>query len=381
MLKNNNLIYFDNAANSFPKHEVIETFNKVNSEFIANPNSIHFEGQKAFRLLERSREAILNCFKLNKHGVIFVSGASESNNLAIKGYCLKNKNRGNHIITSNVEHPSVLECFKQLKELFGFEITYLECDNNGIVTLSNLKKAIKENTILVSLMAVNNEVGSINPIEEIASYLLNFPKIAFHVDAVQAIGKININYENVDLISYCGHKIGGLNGCGALIKKKNINLLPLISGGGQENGIRSGSNDLANAVCLAKATELCLMNINSNYQKVLSLFLKLDNYIQFHTNDYVSNSNSSNPYIYNFSLKNKKASVVVEALSNKKIMVSSISACHSRKEKGSYVVKNMKKDDVLANNTIRVSFNEDNSIEEVEILINELSNIIKGVKQ
>ena len=376
-----NIIYLDNASTSKVNPEVLDSFNQITLKYFANASSIHRLGQESNRLLEKSREQILSLLNLNHHEVIFTSGATEANNLAIKGYALANRNRGNHIITSATEHPSVLNTYKQL-EKYGFKITVLPVNDKGVIEVNSLRDAVNENTILVSIMSVNNEIGAVNPIKEIGEYLKKYPKIAFHVDMTQAIGKINIPLENVDMFSFAGHKIHGLLGSGALIKDKKIILEPLNTGGGQENNLRSGTNTVALSASLAKALRLAIDNIDSNYQKVSTLRDYLVSYLKDNEDKYVLNSlDKNNPYIVNFSLKNRKASVVVEALSNHDIMVSSLSACHSKNEDYSYVVYALNHDMCLAHNTIRVSFSYDNTLEEVKEFIKKLEAIIKEIKQ
>ena len=213
------------------------------------------------------------------------------------------------------------------------------------------------------------------------SLLTAYPKIAFHVDATQAIGKVNLNYSNVDFITFSGHKIHGLKGTGALIKKKKLEVLPLNSGGGQEDNFRSGTNDVAGAVSLAKAVKLANGEIEKNKLKITAISFLIYEYLEKNSDLYEINSDKENPYIINFSLKNKKASVVVEALSNKNIMVSSISACHSRKESYSHVVMAMGKGEILSHNTVRVSLDSSNTIEEGKIFLKELDEIVRGIKQ
>ena len=374
-----NKIYFDNASTTIVKPEVLETYVKAKTQFFANPSSIHLLGQEADRLLQKAREQILNTLGVKDDELIFTSGATEANNLAIKGYAFRYQNRGKHIIVSNVEHPSVLETVKQLENHFGYEVTYLPVNKQGVVEVKTLKAAIRKDTILVSIMAVNNEIGTVNPIGEIADLLKGYPLIAFHVDATQGIGKIKLPLDKVDMFSFSGHKIHGLNSSGCLIKKKKIELLSLLNGGGQENGLRSGTNDLALAVSLAKAVRLEYENLDRNYAKVLQIAEKLKNFVKNHDDLFELNS-GDNPYIVNFSLKNKKASVVVEALSSNGIMVSSVSACKAKEEAMSYVVKALGKNDTLAHNTIRVSFCEDNTLEEVDVFIKKLMDIVEAIK-
>ena len=376
-----NVIYLDNAATSKVHPEVLESFNQITLKYFANPSSIHALGQEAQRLLEKSREQILNLFNLKHHEVIFTSGATEANNLAIKGYAFANRGRGNHIITTAIEHPSVLNTVKQL-EKYGFEITILPVNEKGVIEVNSLKAAIKDNTILVSIMSVNNETGAINPIKEVGEILKDYPKIAFHVDMTQAIGKIDIPLDYIDMFSFAGHKIHGLLGSGALIKEKKIILEPLNNGGGQENNLRSGTNTLALSASLAKALRLAINTQKENYEKVSRLRDYLLSYLKDNPDKYHLNSfDLANPYIVNFSLLEHKASVVVEALSNKGIMVSSLSACHSKNEDYSYVVYAMNQDMKLAHNTIRVSFSYENTVDDVNALIRGLKQIVKEIKQ
>ena len=377
------VIYLDSASKTIPYLEVVEKYNEITSNFFANPSSIHILGNRANRQLELPRNEMLSLLKLNNHQVIFTSSATESNNLAIKGFALKYRSRGNHLITSIYEHPSVLDAFKQLEENFGFEVTYLYPNEQGIITVDNVINNIKKDTILVSIMAVNNEIGSINPIEDIALALKKYPKLVFHVDACQAVGKLEkeINYNNVDFITISSHKIHGIIGTAALIKKKGLELLPLFSGGGQEYNLRSGTNDLAGALAFVLALKISLKEEKKHYETVKVLADHLLNYLNDRKDIFEINSPEKyNPYIINFSCLNKKSSVVVEALSNANIMVSSTSACHSSKQKGSYVVKAIGKSDNIANNTVRVSFSYLNTLEEVDALINNLDKIIGEIR-
>ena len=376
-----NVIYLDNAATTKVDPEVLNSYNQITLKYFANPSSIHSLGQESSRLLDKSREQILNVLKLTHHDVIFTSGATEANNLAIKGYCFANRSRGKHIITSATEHPSVLNTVLEMQD-FGFEVTVLPVNKEGQIEVKTLKAAIREDTILVSLMMVNNEVGAINPIKEVGEYLKKFPKIAFHVDMVQAIGKLPLDFNNIDMFSIAGHKIHGLLGSGLLIKEKKIILKAINQGGGQENNLRSGTNTLALSASLAKALRLAVEGEANNFQKVKALSERLLGYLKDNKDKYLINSyNEDNPYIVNFSLLHHKASVVVEALSNRGIMVSSLSACHAKNEDYSKVVYAMYQDLNLAHNTIRISFDKDNTLEEVEALIKNLEEILKEIKQ
>ena len=376
-MKNNNFIYLDNAATTKPLEAVVALFVESEKENFSNPNSIHALGVLNANQLQKSRESILNSFKLKKHKVIFTSSSTEANNLAIKGYCLKYSNRGKHIITSNIEHPSVLECFNQLKEQFGFEVTILNVNEKGIVEPSKLLEAMRQDTILVSIMALNNEIGSINPIKEIAEIVHKFPKANLHVDTTQAIGKIDLDYSNIDMFVVSAHKIHGLKNSGALIYKSSLSFLPLLSGGGQEEGFRSSTVSVSNA----KALELAIsLSLKEDRAKINELRNRLVDGLKDIEGVELNSNEECSPYIINFSLKNKKASVVVESLSNKGIYVSSVSACNSKKEASSYVVKAIGKSDLLAHNTVRVSFSKDNTIEDVDIFLSELNNTLRSIR-
>jgi len=380
-MEEDKIIYLDNASTTKVDEKVLETYITVSKEYFANPSSIHIEGNKANRLLEKAKEQILSSFHVSStHEVILLSGATEGNNLALKGFAHRYKNRGNHIITSKYEHPSVLEALEQLK-LEGFVITYLDILPNGKIDIEQLKKEINDKTIIVSIMAVNNEIGAINDINEIAKIVKTYPKAIFHVDATQAIGKINLSYIDVDMFTFSGHKIHAPHYIGALVKRKNIELMPLLSGGGQEYNYRSGTNDVALSACLAKAIRLSIEKQKDNYNKVYNLAKLIYDYLEANKDEYHINSNIDNPYIINFSSLKKKASVIVQGLSMHNIMVSSTSACHSSKEKGSYVVKALTNDELLANNTVRISLDKNNTKEEIEIFIKTLDQLIRGIKQ
>ena len=375
-----NQIYFDNAATTKPLDEILSTYEKVAKEYYGNASSIHFLGAEAFNLLNKASEQILNNFSLNGYEVIFTSGATEAINLAIKGYCLMHQNRGKHIITSVYEHPSVLESIKQLEENFGFIVTYLDIDSDGHIDYEQLKNSITKETILVAIMAVNNEIGSINDARKIKELIKDKNKIVFFMDTTQAIGKIKLDYSLLDMFVVAGHKIHGLKGTGCLIKKRSIDLLPLNSGGGQQENLRSGTIDLPGAISLSRAIRLINQDLDNNFKKVVLLRDSLLSYLEDNKDYFEINSSYENPYIINFSSKYHKASVIVEALSRRGIYVSSISACHSKKEKFSYVVDALKKDKKIAKNTIRVSFSYDNTLKEVEVLKEELHKIIGDIR-
>lgn len=372
------MIYFDNAATTRINSEVLKTFNDLHSKFFANSASTHKLGKEVYRLEEMARSQISSLLKCESSEIIFTSGATESNNLAIKGAAFKYQNRGKHLITTKVEHPSVLNAFKSLEQDFGFNVTYLDVNEEGVISLDDIKKSIRNDTILVSVMSVNNEVGSINPIGDIAKLLKSYPKVIFHTDATQSIGKVNINYSDVDLLSMSSHKIHGFKGSGLLLKRKNIDLLPLLSGGGQEFNYRSGTNNYIYEVCLAKTLRLALEEQESNYKYVKELNL----YARDRLKDIDVKINSpidGSPYILSLSL-NKKASVVSEALSLEDIYVSTKSACSSKKSPTSYVLLAMHRDINDATNAIRISFTKENTKEEIDTFVDSLTKVLNNIK-
>ena len=359
------IIYLDHAATTSPDKEVVSIFNKALETSFYNPASAHQAGTRASRELEKARDDILAAFNLKNYSLIFTSGASEANNLALKGFAHRYQKRGKHIISSSFEHPSVSNTLKAL-EAEGFEVTYLAVVD-GHINLEELEKAIRPDTILVSIMAVNNEVGFIQDIKGIAD-ITHKHGIKLHTDAVQAIGKIDIP------------KIGGLKSSGLLLYKKGIELVPQIDGGGQEAGIRSGTNDVPMAIADAYAIRLALKKQKDNYDKCVELVKPLYDYLNNHSELYEIHSSIDNPFIVNFSFISKKASVFVEALSSLGVMVASKSACSSRLDKGSVTLLALGKNSQLANNSIRVSIDRTNTSEEIQTFIDTLDRLVKELR-
>ena len=376
------MIYFDNAATTSVNKELLVSFNQLVEKYYGNPSSNHKYGLESSRLLSLAREQVLSLLGLDKnYEIIFTSGATESNNLAIKGVALAYKNRGKHLITTNVEHPSVLNAFKQLEEEFGFEVTILPVNKKGIIEPDTLRKAMRNDTILVSIMHVNNETGEVNDIETLSKIVHEYPKCFFHSDTTQSITKIDVNYNLIDMFIASSHKIHGLKGSGFLAIRQNIKPLPLLSGGGQEFNLRSGTSDMPKDVTLAKTLRLAFENKDKKIKKVQ----EINNYIRKELERFdevvINSSLDALPFILNFSLLRHKASVVVEALSLKDIMVSTISACSSKKSNKSYVLAAMNKNSVEASNPIRLSFDESNTLEEAKIFITTLHNILESTKE
>lgn len=371
------MIYFDNAATTKPNKDILESFLRNNESCFANPSSRHAYGREANKALEKARASILSDLKISStHRVVFLSGASESNNLAIKGVAKQYSSRGKRIITSQVEHPSVLKPFKEL-EKEGFDVIYLPTNKEGKVEPSFLEKAINKDTILVSIMAANNETGAINDISSLAKITHKFPKAFFHSDVTQAIGKVPLDYSEIDLFSFSGHKIHGLKGTGALILKKNITPKRQIDGGDQEYFLRAGTVDVFGAVSLSEALHKILINYKERYKNVSNIYSYIREELSKMDEISINSPLDGSPYILNFSFKHKKASVISEALSHEGIYVSSVSACNSKGEPISYVLEAMGASKGDAMNSLRVSFSNDNTLEEAKTFIQHLKDNIE----
>jgi cysteine desulfurase len=377
------LIYFDNSATTRPYKEVVETFQEVTTNYFGNPSSIHSLGQQAEKLIQKSRQIVADILNVRDEEVFFTSGGTEGNNIAIKGCALQYKSRGNHIITSKTEHASVIETCKQL-ESFGFDVTYLDVNNEGQVSIEDLKNSIKDSTILVSLMHVNNEVGTVQPIMEIGNYLNQFPKIIFHVDNVQGIGKVPLNLRkaNIDLCTLSGHKFHGIKGSGVLFVKNGIKLEPLITGGMQEGKIRSGTENVAGIVSLAKALRVSNEKYTMHVEQLQEMKNELVKYLSS-CEDVIINTPIMNsaPHIINFSLPGIKPEAFVHELGKNKVYVSTRSACSSKKADVSHVLSSMGFDKTISGSSIRISLSYGNSYEEIIKFKEIFNNSLKQFKQ
>ena len=367
------MLYFDSAATLPVKDSVLSFYAEASHLFFANSGSLHEEGRKAAKELEKARRDILQTLSLPlSYKVIFTSGATESNNLLIKGLARRYAGRGKHIITSLGEHPSVLKTCKQL-EKEGFSVTYLSLDSSlGAVSPSTLKEALRKDTILVSLMAINNETGAISPLEEYRQILSSYPKAIFHSDFTQSMfkGPLTPPYQTVDALSFSSHKLGGIKGHGVIVMKEKLDPFPILDGGGQEYGYRSGTVDVPGAMSVAFALKECRKEEKEVTNKVTLIRQKIENYLLEHKEDYkVHSFPLTSPYILNFSLIHQKSAVLLEYLSSKGIAVSTVSACSSKKEEASAPLLAMGESLALAKNSIRLSFSSLNSLEEVDTLL------------
>ncbi|WP_066194973.1 MULTISPECIES: cysteine desulfurase family protein [Gracilibacillus] len=373
------MIYLDNSATTQPKAEVIESFTTVASQYFGNPSSLHALGMDAERLLRKAREQAAQLLGVASHEIIFTSGGTEGNNLAIKGVAWEHQNRGKHLITSKVEHPSVLEACQGLEKQ-GFEVTYLDVNQQGVIDIQQLKQSLREDTILVSIMHVNNEIGSIQPIDEIGDILQGYPKAFFHVDNVQGYGKVTLSLKKagVDICTISGHKIHGLKGTGLLYVKNGIRLFPLAHGGGQENRLRSGTENVAGNVSLVKAMRLITAEetnksteLKERQQQLMARLSTMD--------DVVINTPKQlkAPHIVHFSVPGLKPEVVIHALEEEAIYISTKSACSSKSADESAVLAACGKEQAIASSGLRVSMSYDTTEAEIEHFCEKLAVIIK----
>ena len=373
------MIYFDNASTTKPYKECLDVFTKVSTDDFANASSNHSLGYKSSALLTKCRSQIAKYLKVNSDEIYFTSGATEGNNLAIKGVAYHNRGWADKIITTRGEHPSVTNVFKEL-EREGFEVVYLSLNSDGQISLEELKDALDDKTSLVSIMYINNETGYINPISDIYRLIKDNSHAVMHVDGTQAIGKIKLT-SDYDLFTFSGHKIGGLKGSGALVKKRGVQIDPQILGGGQESGIRSGTSSLPLDCSLATSIRLSFSSLDERLADAKAI----NNYIREKLSEideiHVNSPLNASPFILNFSLLRHKGSIVAEALSNAGIYVSTTSACSSRESGESSVLKACGFDDRIVKNSIRLSFSGTENIGEADAFIARLKEILSSIKE
>ncbi|MEI6892008.1 MAG: cysteine desulfurase family protein [Pontiella sp.] len=375
-------MYFDYAATTPPNLEVLKTFEKVNREFWANPHALHRAGVRAEALLEQARRQVLNLFHAeSQYRCIFTSGATESNNMAIKGIARQYERRGKHLITSAVEHPSVLKVFQWL-ENEGWELTILPVNAEGCVDPQTLQAALRPDTMLVSFMHVNNEIGSINKIETLGNIVKAKSAAFFHVDAAQSIGKMDLSLEHgpIDLLTFSAHKFCGLKGSGALLLKNKVQLPPLLHGGEQESGFRSGTADVATAAALAKALRIAMEGRKAAYARVQSF--KQTIVAAFATikgTELNGALENSSPFVINYSVQGVRPETLLHALEEQGIYISTVSACSAGKIPESSVVLALTGNHQRAQTSIRISLSSLTTPEDVTALCATLKPTIESL--
>lgn len=361
------MIYLDNSATTKPYDDVLQSYITVAQNYFGNPSSLHALGGEAERLLSQSRSVIAGLLGVKHTEIVFTSGGTEGNNLAIKGTAIALRSRGRHIITTAVEHASVSEAFKQL-EMLGFEVTYAPVDENGVVSVQSIGQALRHDTILVSVIHVNNETGAVQPVAEIGRLLRKHPKVRFHTDHVQGVGKVPLSlYDaNVDLCTISGHKFHGVKGTGILYVREGVVLDPILSGGQQENQYRSGTENLPGIVAMAKALRMTLekqedkiQHLNEMKHALLSFFGSMPNVV-------LNTPDVSAPHIVNVSFPGLKPEVIVHALEERDIFVSTKSACSSKAKEVSHVLLGMGRGREAAESAIRISLSPENTMSEIQ---------------
>ena len=364
------MIYLDNCATTKPYKEVLETFVEVNDNYYGNPASINKFGKTTNKLLDAARKQVADILKVEKETIYFTSCATESNNIAIIGSVEHKKDFGNRIIVSKIEHPSVLETYREL-ERRGFILDYLNVDSNGLIDLNHLKSLLTKETILLSVMHVNNVYGGVQPIKEIVELLKEYPKVHFHVDGVQGVLKKEINLSDIDSYSISAHKFHGIKGVGVLYLKSRRTVHNITFGGGQENGLRSGTVNVAGAVSLAKALRLSyertpdVLKKHREFKKLIINELDSINHV-------VINSPLDDNYvdsIINISLPKIKGEAIVNSLNERGIMVSTTSACSSKTFhlNEALYARGLSKENIEG--SIRVSFSYNTKIEEIKTFV------------
>lgn len=378
--------YLDNSATTRAYDEVAQLVARIMTEEYGNASSVHHMGTVSGNRLFSARETIADTLKVDPSEIVFTSGGTESDNTAIIGAARANAWRGKHIITTSIEHPAVLEsCQELVKE--GFEVTYLPVDETGVVRLDDLKSAIRDDTILVSMMFVNNEIGAVEPIAEAGKLIKSInEQIVFHVDAVQAYGKFRIRPKsmNIDLLAVSAHKIHGPKGVGFLYIKKGTKIVPICYGGGQQKGMRSGTENVPGIAGMALAAQMCY----DDFDKKISALYDLKKYLMESLTERISDIRLNGPecekgapHIVSVSIKGLAAETILNMLSSKEIYVSAGSACTSNNPHVSDTLKAIGLDKSLLESTIRISMSTQTTKEEIDYLLDVLSSQIETMRK
>ena len=378
------MIYFDNSATTLPYPKAIKTYEEVATKIFGNPSSLHQLGSQSSRILQASRQQIAELLGKRTDEVFFTSGGTEGDNWVIKGLAFEKQRYGKHIIVSDIEHPAVKESAKWLQTQ-GFEVDFAPVDKKGVVKVDVLAKLLRPDTILVSIMAVNNEIGSVQPIKAISKLLADKASISFHVDAVQAIGKIATDdylTDRVDFATFSGHKFHSVRGVGFIYKKAGKKISPLLNGGGQEAGFRSTTENVAGIAAMAKALRIVLDKAKIGQKQLLAmkriLFDSLSHYddvILFSEMEYFA------PNILTFGIKGVRGEVLVHAFEEHDIYISTTSACSSKAGKPAGTLISMGISSKLAQTAVRLSLDEDNDMSQVEQFLTIFKQIYEKTKK
>lgn len=372
-------VYLDNSATTKCFPEVVEVINRMMLNEYGNPSSMHLLGLEAEKNIRQATKTIAGILKVNEKEIIYTSGGTESDNLAIIGTAMAYNRSGKHIITTAIEHAAVLSCMKFLQTQ-GFEITYLKTDSEGRISLKELEEAIREDTILVSIMGVNNEIGTIEPIEEAGRIIKERnPKTLFHVDAVQMFGKMNIYPKRmkIDFLAVSGHKIHGPKGVGFLYVNESARIRPVILGGGQQKGMRSGTENVPGVMGLAKACEMVYATLPEDVERMYGqreyFIRKITQYEGIIIN---GAKEKTAPHIVSVSVKGVRAEVLLHALEEKGVYISAGSACSSNKPAVSETLKAIGVEKDLLDATVRFSFSTYTTNEEIDYAVKAVGDVI-----
>ena len=372
-------IYFDNSATTQIKTEVLNEMMPFLTNQYGNASSLYSIGRKSKKTIENARKRVAELINCEAKEIYFTAGGSESDNIALKGFAYANKEKGNHIITSKIEHPAILETCRYLQTQ-GFKVSYINVNEDGIINLEELQQSITESTILISVMTANNEIGTIQPIEEIAQ-IAHDRNIAFHTDAVQAIGNmpIDVTKTGIDMLSISGHKIHAPKGIGALYMKSGIKIEKIINGGHQEKDKRAGTENVAGIVGLGKACEIAKNNMESHIRYVTKLRDYYIKRLQKEMPDKIRINGTMQqrlPGNANVSFEGVNSSELIFKLDEKGICVSAGSACSSGNSLPSHVLSAINVPEKYINSAIRTTFGDNNTFDEIEYFVRVLKNEI-----
>lgn len=370
-------LYLDNTSSTKIDKEILKTYTYLTNRYFANASSLHTLGVEVKNLEIKAKTQVLDLLKVKNYRLIFTSGATEANNIAIKSIAIKNQHLGKHLITSKVEHDSVYNSFKFLADYLGFEVTYLNLNQDGTINLDELKNSLRPDTILVSIIGVNNEIGTIINHQKWCKLVKENSKALCHVDMVQALGKIDLDFLNVDLASFSAHKINGINGSGFLLIRDHLKIAPLISGGSQQDGFRGGTSNSPANIVLAKTVRLALekQEENNAHLKILSDFL----YKELKAISTISLNSIQNNSVYNiinFSVNNVQSEIILNALNNKNIYISAGSTCQDDLYEDSRVLKALNKSEKEQRSRIRIGLDASLTIKDLQYFIETLKEII-----
>ena len=377
--------YLDNSATTKVSENVVNLMVKVMSDDYGNPSSLHMKGVEAEKYIKESKDIIAKLLKVDAKEIIYTSGGTESNNLAIIGAALANKRAGNRIITTSIEHPSVLATMKYLEDN-GFEVIYLPVNNKGVVDMEALKEAMTAETILVSVMHVNNEIGAIEPVEEISKYIKSVnPNVVFHVDAIQSFGKLIIHPRKmgIDLLSVSGHKIHGPKGIGFLYASSKVKLKPIIFGGGQQKGMRSGTENVPGIAGIGLAAKEAYENFEEKISKMIELKDYFIDRVTGIENVLVNSSKGEEgaPHVISVSFIGVRSEVMLHSLEDKNIYISSGSACSSNKPSVSATLKGIGLKLEQIDSTVRFSLSYDTTKEELDYAVEVIAGMIELLRK